>query len=70
MTDKIDQNHISEPLSVETDDNTQLEKESYYEEDKDNYNPNNSCDNIDSLGPLPAKWEKAYTESGEVYFIE
>lgn len=22
------------------------------------------------LGPLPAKWEKAYTEKGEVYFIE
>lgn len=24
----------------------------------------------DQLGPLPPKWEKAYTESGEVYFIE
>lgn len=24
----------------------------------------------DELGPLPPKWEKAYTESGEVYFIE
>lgn len=22
------------------------------------------------LGPLPPKWEKAYTEKGEVYFIE
>lgn len=22
------------------------------------------------LGPLPPKWEKAYTENGEVYFIE
>lgn len=24
----------------------------------------------DDLGPLPPKWEKAYTESGEIYFIE
>lgn len=24
----------------------------------------------DGLGPLPAKWEKAFTDSGEVYFIE
>lgn len=24
----------------------------------------------DGLGPLPPKWEKAYTDSGEVYFIE
>ncbi|KAL1376151.1 hypothetical protein pipiens_017061, partial [Culex pipiens pipiens] len=23
----------------------------------------------DGLGPLPAKWEKAFTDSGEVYFI-
>jgi len=22
------------------------------------------------LGPLPPNWEKAYTERGEVYFIE
>lgn len=68
MTDKTD--HISQPLSVETDDNTYLEEESYYEDDKDNFNPSSSSNNIDSLGPLPAKWEKAYTESGEVYFIE
>jgi len=24
----------------------------------------------DQLGPLPPNWEKAYTETGEVYFIE
>lgn len=24
----------------------------------------------DELGPLPANWEKAYTDTGEVYFIE
>lgn len=24
----------------------------------------------ESLGPLPPNWEKAYTERGEVYFIE
>jgi len=23
-----------------------------------------------NLGPLPPKWEKAYTKNGEVYFIE
>lgn len=22
------------------------------------------------LGPLPPKWEKAYTKNGEIYFIE
>lgn len=22
------------------------------------------------LGPLPSKWEKAYTKNGEIYFIE
>ena len=24
----------------------------------------------DQLGSLPSNWEKAYTDSGEVYFIE
>lgn len=28
------------------------------------------CDENDGLGPLPLKWEKAYTENGESYFIE
>lgn len=27
-------------------------------------------DENDGLGPLPLKWEKAYTENGELYFIE
>lgn len=27
-------------------------------------------DENDGLGPLPSKWEKAYTENGESYFIE
>lgn len=27
-------------------------------------------DDDDGLGPLPPKWEKAYTENGETYFIE
>lgn len=30
----------------------------------------NDEEDDDGLGPLPPKWEKAYTESGEVYFIE
>lgn len=25
---------------------------------------------LDGLGPLPPKWEKAFTENGEAYFIE
>lgn len=28
------------------------------------------ADEDDGLGPLPPKWEKAYTENGETYFIE
>lgn len=27
-------------------------------------------DQEDELGPLPDNWEMAYTEKGEVYFIE
>lgn len=34
--------------------------------------PNNKSENEDdyNLGPLPPMWEKAYTPSGERYFIE
>lgn len=32
--------------------------------------PTLATDVNDSLGPLPQKWEKAYTENGESYFIE
>lgn len=32
--------------------------------------PNCSDPLLLDLGPLPPKWEKAYTEKGEVYFIE
>lgn len=35
----------------------------------DNNDPNSDPLLLD-LGPLPPKWEKAYTEKGEVYFIE
>lgn len=31
---------------------------------------NDQQEEDDGLGPLPPKWEKAYTDSGEVYFIE
>lgn len=71
MSDTSDQNnHLSQPLRVETDDNVHLDENNYFEEEKDNYNHTSNNDNTDSLGPLPPKWEKAYTESGEVYFIE
>ncbi|XP_049538905.1 membrane-associated guanylate kinase, WW and PDZ domain-containing protein 2 [Anopheles darlingi] len=31
---------------------------------------NHHLEDQDGLGPLPLKWEKAYTDSGEVYFID
>lgn len=37
------------------------------------HDANNRCRNQaseDQLGPLPSNWEKAYTDTGEVYFIE
>lgn len=67
MSHTNEQNPLSQPLRVETDDPVHPE-ENYFEEEA-NFN-GNSNDNSDSLGPLPPKWEKAYTESGEVYFIE
>lgn len=66
-----DQTPLSQPLKVETDDIRVLsEPSNYYEEEKDNFTRNGDAGGTDSLGPLPPKWEKAYTESGEVYFIE
>ncbi|CAH1103300.1 unnamed protein product [Psylliodes chrysocephalus] len=67
MSHTNEQNPLSQPLRVETDDPVHPE-ENYFEEEA-NFN-GNSNDNSDSLGPLPPKWEKAYTESGEVYFID
>ena len=62
---------LSQSLRVETEgDSTRPENNSYFDEVKGNYNHNNDVGDMDSLGPLPAKWEKAYTENGEVYFIE
>lgn len=42
----------------------------YYSQEKPNYPQNNTDNDVDDLGPLPPKWEKAVTENGEVYFIE
>ncbi|XP_034948712.1 membrane-associated guanylate kinase, WW and PDZ domain-containing protein 1 [Chelonus insularis] len=42
-------------------------------ENLDDDNEHNHCRNPvsdDQLGPLPPNWEKAYTETGEVYFID
>jgi len=33
-------------------------------------NQTNHEDPGDGLGPLPPKWETAFTERGELYFIE
>lgn len=38
---------------------------------KMNHNHKNGFqDEEEDLGPLPINWEKAYTENGEVYFID
>lgn len=72
MSHTSDQNPLSQPLRVETDSSSVHNEANGYFEEKDNFSHHNNTDNddTDSLGPLPAKWEKAYTESGEVYFIE
>lgn len=70
MSHNSDKSSLSQPLRVETEDNnSNADDNTYFEEVKENYNHNGAEDN-DSLGPLPPKWEKAYTDSGEVYFIE
>lgn len=64
-------NPLSQPLRVETEDpGVHPDNTNYYEEEKDSFNHANESHDNDSLGPLPPKWEKAFTESGEVYFIE
>lgn len=45
------------------------EEEEEEEEGEAPKSPADSQDN-DELGPLPDNWEMAYTEKGEVYFIE
>lgn len=73
MSHPNEQNSLSEPLRVDTNENNVNTNDSNYYQDNNHHNGNNNDedeDDTDSLGPLPAKWEKAYTESGEVYFIE
>lgn len=71
MSHKSDKSSLSQPLRVETEDNSvHPEGDNYFDGEKENYNHENDNDDTESLGPLPPKWEKAYTESGEVYFIE
>lgn len=71
MSHKSDKSSLSQPLRVETEENSvHTDGGSYFTEDKENYSHDNDNEDTESLGPLPPKWEKAYTESGEVYFIE
>lgn len=72
MSHNSDKSPLSEPLKVETEaeNNVYSNEPTFFEESKENYSHSNNADDTDSLGPLPHKWEKAYTESGEVYFIE
>lgn len=68
MSHSSDTINALEPLRVETDNRSVTVDNSNYFEEKDNFSQ--TIEDNDSLGPLPPKWEKAYTESGEVYFIE
>lgn len=70
MSHSSDKNSLSEPLRVETEENGCSNGSNFYEEEKESYSNSNNADDVESLGPLPPKWEKAYTESGEVYFID
>ncbi|XP_017783080.1 PREDICTED: membrane-associated guanylate kinase, WW and PDZ domain-containing protein 1 [Nicrophorus vespilloides] len=67
MSHKSDKSSLSQPLRVETEENVHPEGNNYFDEDTPHSNDN---EDTESLGPLPPKWEKAYTESGEVYFID
>ncbi|XP_060515854.1 membrane-associated guanylate kinase, WW and PDZ domain-containing protein 1 [Cylas formicarius] len=71
MSHTSETNSLSQPLRVETEDTGgHQDNSNYYEEEKDSFNHANESHDNDSLGPLPPKWEKAFTESGEVYFID
>ncbi|XP_066255225.1 membrane-associated guanylate kinase, WW and PDZ domain-containing protein 2 [Euwallacea similis] len=70
MSHSSDPNPLSQPLRVETEDPSVSETTNYYGEEKDSFNHGNEGHENDSLGPLPPKWEKAFTESGEAYFID
>ncbi|XP_050314905.1 membrane-associated guanylate kinase, WW and PDZ domain-containing protein 1 [Anthonomus grandis grandis] len=63
-------NPLSQPLRVETGHAGVSADETNYFEEKDSFNHANGSNDNDSLGPLPPKWEKAFTESGEAYFID
>lgn len=71
MSHPNDKAPLSQPLTVEIGDANNGRTES-----NNNLFPNgnicanNNDDDSESLGPLPPKWERAYTESGEVYFID
>ncbi|XP_018322652.1 membrane-associated guanylate kinase, WW and PDZ domain-containing protein 2 isoform X2 [Agrilus planipennis] len=70
MSHKSDNSSLSQPLRVETEgDSVSSTNSNFGEEDKERFNGHTEEDTND-LGPLPPKWEKAYTESGEVYFID
>ncbi|KAF5281106.1 hypothetical protein FQR65_LT02972 [Abscondita terminalis] len=50
------------------DNNSRPSSTNYFAANEENYNISN--EDLDCLGPLPYKWEKAYTDNGEVYFID
>lgn len=72
MSHPNEPNPLSEPLRVETNEPSANTNDTNYYEENSHLNGTNDDDedDADSLGPLPSKWEKAYTDSGEVYFIE
>ncbi|KAF5283430.1 hypothetical protein FQA39_LY04806 [Lamprigera yunnana] len=70
MSHKGDKSNLSQLLMAGTEDNSVGPNGGNYFENDENYNHNINSDEVDSLGPLPSKWEKAYTDNGEVYFID
>nr|XP_040234287.2 membrane-associated guanylate kinase, WW and PDZ domain-containing protein 1 [Anopheles coluzzii] len=56
-------------ISIATGDS---ETGSFYDQKTDlsSHHHHHHLDDEDGLGPLPPKWEKAFTDSGEVYFID
>lgn len=70
MSHKSDKSNLSQLLRVETESDARPGSSNYFEDEKESYVHNGDTVDTDSLGPLPVKWEKAYTENGEAYFIE
>lgn len=70
MSHKSDKSNLSHLLMVGTEPSERPGSSTYFENEEENFNHLIANEDVDSLGPLPSKWEKAYTDNGEVYFID